>query len=94
MTGPGPVVTFRYDGTALTAPAGFTIAAALLRNGIMAWRITRRRGEPRGLFCGIGHCHDCLVDVNGNAAVRACQVVVRDQDDVRPSRSAGSPDAV
>jgi predicted molibdopterin-dependent oxidoreductase YjgC len=87
----GPAVTFRFDGRELTAPAGSTIAAALLRNGILGWRTTRRRGQPRGLFCGIGHCHDCLVDVNQDAAVRACQVVVRDQDDVRPSQSVGHP---
>lgn len=93
MTGPEQAVTFRYDGTELSASAGSTIAAALLGNGILAWRTTRRRGEPRGLFCGIGHCYDCLVDVNGDPPVRACQVAVRDHDEVRPSRSVGSPDA-
>jgi D-hydroxyproline dehydrogenase subunit gamma len=93
VTRPAATVSFRYDGRVLTAPAGSTIAAALLGNGILAWRTSRRRGEPRGLFCGIGYCHDCLVDVNGAAAVRACQVVVRDQDDVRTSRSVGCPDA-
>jgi D-hydroxyproline dehydrogenase subunit gamma len=93
VTGPGATVSFRYDGTPLSAPAGSTVAAALLRNGILAWRTTRRRGEPRGLFCGIGYCHDCLVDVNGTAAVLACQVAVRDQDDIRPSESVGRPDA-
>ena len=89
----GPTISFRYDGAALTAPAGSTIAAALIGNGILAWRTTRRRGEPRGLFCGIGYCQDCLVDVNASAAVRACQVLVRDGDDIRPSRSVGWPDA-
>jgi predicted molibdopterin-dependent oxidoreductase YjgC len=93
MTGPGPTITFRYDGGTLTAPAGSTIAAALIGNGILAWRTTRRRGEPRGLFCGIGYCQDCLVDVNASPAVRACQVLVRDDDDIRPSRSVGWPDA-
>jgi D-hydroxyproline dehydrogenase subunit alpha len=92
LIGPAKAVTFRYDGREMSAPAGSTIAAALLRHGIVSWRTTRRRGDPRGLYCGIGHCHDCLVDVNQDAAVRACQVVVRDQDDVRPSRSLGGPD--
>jgi D-hydroxyproline dehydrogenase subunit gamma len=92
-SGPSPTVSFRYDGAALTAPAGSTIAAALIGNGILAWRTTRRRGEPRGLFCGIGYCQDCLVDVNTNAAVRACQVLVRDGDDIRTSRSVGWRDA-
>jgi predicted molibdopterin-dependent oxidoreductase YjgC len=86
-------LTFRFGGRAMTAPAGSTIAAALLGNGIASWRTTRRRGEPRGLFCGIGYCFDCLVDVNGRPAVRACQEALRDGDDVRPSRSLGWPDA-
>jgi D-hydroxyproline dehydrogenase subunit gamma len=90
---PDATVSFRYDGAVLTAPAGSTIAAALLGNGILAWRTTRRRGEPRGLFCGIGYCFDCLVDVNRTAAVRACQVVVGDGDDIRPAQSTGCPDA-
>ena len=89
----GPTISFRYDGAALTAPAGSTIAAALIGNGILAWRTTRRRGEPRGLFCGIGYCQDCLVDVNASTAVRACQVPVSEDDEIRPSRSVGWPDA-
>jgi predicted molibdopterin-dependent oxidoreductase YjgC len=92
-SGPVPAVRFRYDGAALTAPAGSTIAAALIGNGILAWRTTRRRGEPRGLFCGIGYCQDCLVDVNTSTAVRACQVPVQEGDEIRPSSSVGWPDA-
>jgi len=92
-SGPGPTVSFRYDGAALTAPAGSTIAAALIGNGILSWRMTRRRGEPRGLFCGIGQCQDCLVDVNESPALRACQVFVRDGDDIAASRSVGWRDA-
>ena len=30
------------------------------------------RGAPRGLFCGIGVCFDCLVVVNGGPNQRAC----------------------
>ena len=86
-------VTFRFDGRPMSAPAGATIAAALLGTGIAGWRTTRRRGEPRGLFCGIGYCHDCLVDVNERPALRACQVPVSEGDDVRPSRSVGWPGA-
>jgi predicted molibdopterin-dependent oxidoreductase YjgC len=86
-------LSFRFDGREMTAPPGSTIAAALLGNGVLAWRTTRRRGEPRGLFCGIGYCHDCLVDVNGRPALRACQEPLRDGDDVRPSRSVGWPGA-
>ncbi|HZC41121.1 MAG TPA: (2Fe-2S)-binding protein, partial [Streptosporangiaceae bacterium] len=89
MSGPDQPVGFRYQGRALTAPRGATIAAALLANGVTSWRLTRGEGRPRGLFCGIGHCYDCLVDVGNTQAVRACQVPVSEGDEVRLSRSVG-----
>ena len=44
----------------------------------MAWRSTRKGARPRGLFCGIGVCFDCLLTVDGEANQRACLVEVRD----------------
>jgi predicted molibdopterin-dependent oxidoreductase YjgC len=82
-------VHFRFDGTAFEAPGGLTIAAGLLFNGISSWRTTRVAGTPRGLFCGIGTCFDCLVDVNDSVAVRACMTVLSEGDDVRTSPSTG-----
>jgi NADH dehydrogenase/NADH:ubiquinone oxidoreductase subunit G len=41
------------------------------------------------VFCGIGACFDCLVDVGGDRAVRACVVPVREGDEVRTSASTG-----
>ena len=43
----------------------------LLTEGI---RVFRRDagGSPRGLFCGIGNCYECLVTVDGVPNVRAC----------------------
>ena len=83
-------VAFTFDGAPLTAEAGQTVGAALLAAGIRSWRRTRGGGRPRGLFCGIGACFDCLVDVNGDRAVRACLVPVRDGDEVRTSDSVGA----
>jgi predicted molibdopterin-dependent oxidoreductase YjgC len=82
---------FRFDGHDLEAPAGSTIAGALLVNGITSWRTTRVLGAPRGLFCGIGTCFDCLVDVNTSAAVRACLVLLADGDEVGTSCSTWRP---
>ena len=67
----GPAVRITVDGVPLTAYVGETVAGALLAAGWRAWRHTRR-GEPRGLFCGIGLCFDCLVTVDGTPNVRAC----------------------
>ncbi|HTW10527.1 MAG TPA: FAD-dependent oxidoreductase [Acidimicrobiales bacterium] len=85
----GRPVRFRFDGRELTAPFGTTVAGALWQEGLRAWRTTRLGGQPRGLFCGIGTCFDCLVDLNGERAVRACLVALQDGDDVRWSSSAG-----
>ncbi|MCZ7571117.1 MAG: (2Fe-2S)-binding protein [Ardenticatenaceae bacterium] len=71
----GHTVTITVDGAPLPALAGQTIAGALLAAGRRSWRHTRR-GRPRGLFCGIGLCFDCLVTANGTPNVRACLTVV------------------
>ncbi|NGN91324.1 (2Fe-2S)-binding protein [Nocardioides sp. KC13] len=71
-------VSLTFDGVAITAAAGQSVGAALTDAGIRSWRSTRRGGRPRGLFCGIGVCFDCLVTVDGRPNQRACLVPVRD----------------
>lgn len=71
-TGPDEPFEITIDGLPVPARPGETIAAALLATGVRAWRTTRVDGRPRGLFCGIGICYDCLVSVDGQR-VRACQ---------------------
>ncbi len=66
--------TFTFDGRDIAFRDGQTVGAALVATGILSWRTTRRRGRPRGLFCGIGVCHDCLVTVGGSPNLRACLV--------------------
>jgi predicted molibdopterin-dependent oxidoreductase YjgC len=80
-------VTFTFDGVLVRAQRGQTVAGALLADGVTSWRVTRSGGRPRGLFCGIGACFDCLVDVNDDRAVRACLVPVNDGDRVQTSAS-------
>ena len=80
-------VRFSFDGRPLDAPRGLTIGGALVANGIVSWRRTRDGDRPRGIFCGVGVCFDCLVDVGDRRAVRACLVRVRDGDEVRTSTS-------
>lgn len=73
----GQAVTITVDGVPLQAYLGETIAGALLANGQRAWRRTES-GKPRGLFCGMGICFDCLVTVDGVSNVRACITPVSD----------------
>lgn len=69
-----------FAGRPIPVVPGQTIGAALLAAGIRSWRTTRLAGRPRGLFCGIGVCFDCLVTVNGRPSVRACLIEARPGD--------------
>jgi predicted molibdopterin-dependent oxidoreductase YjgC len=68
----------RVDGVDVAAREGDTIAAVLVRAGMTSWRRTRHDDRPRGLFCGMGACQDCLVTVDGVPGVRACLAPVVD----------------
>ena len=68
----GRVVSIFVDGKEYHAVEGEPIAAALLANGLKVMRKTPRYGEPRGIFCGIGRCTDCIMTVEGTPNVRTC----------------------
>ena len=70
------VITIYYQGHPITAYEGEPIAAALLAAGIRAFRKTVRFHEPRGVFCAIGRCTDCMMIVNGQPNVRTCVTFV------------------
>ncbi|WP_426998107.1 (2Fe-2S)-binding protein [Pseudarthrobacter sp. N5] len=72
------VVTFSFDGRPFEAAPGQSVGAALVSGGVTAWRSTRNGARPRGLYCGIGVCFDCLVMVDGASNQRACLVEVRE----------------
>ena len=81
-------VCLSFDGADVEALPGETLAAALAAAGILAFRRTEK-GSPRGLYCGMGACFDCLVTVDGRANQRACLVKARDGMVV----ASASPDA-
>jgi len=78
----GPRVSIRLDGQPVEAYEGETVAAVLLARGEIATRRTVS-GEPRGIFCGMGVCWDCLMVVDGVPNTRACMTWVREGLDVR-----------
>ncbi|HEY1413461.1 MAG TPA: (2Fe-2S)-binding protein, partial [Rhodopila sp.] len=67
----GRTISFGFDGQPVEALEGETIAAALSAAGITTFRHTPS-GAPRGLFCGMGACFDCVVTVDGRIGQRAC----------------------
>jgi len=70
-------VKITYAGRPLEATATDTVASALVAAGELACRETLD-GERRGLFCGMGVCQECLVEVDGVPGQRACMTPVRD----------------
>ena len=67
----GPPITVTFEGAPLTAYAGESIAAALMAAGVRGFRESEGGGR-RGLLCGMGTCHECLVEVDGRPHLRAC----------------------
>lgn len=67
----GHQVTFEFDGDAITAYEGETVATALLAANVAAFGVTRE-GDPRLPVCNMGTCFDCVVTVDGEPMVRAC----------------------
>ena len=68
----GSEVQITVDGKKYMARKGEVIAAVLMANGIMVHRHTAKLHEPRGIYCGIGQCTDCVMTVNGKPNVRTC----------------------
>ena len=73
---PRDTVTILVDGTRLIARTGDSVAAALLGAGLRATRATAISGAPRGPFCMMGACFDCVVTVDGERNVQSCRARV------------------
>lgn len=68
-------VSVRFGSTELRLPRGENLAGALLVAGVMPFRLTPVSGAPRGPFCMMGACFDCLVEIDG-VNRQACMVQV------------------
>ncbi|QEW25447.1 Hydrogen cyanide synthase subunit HcnA [Roseovarius indicus] len=85
---PAALVQVRFDGTTLELAEGGNLAAELLAVGVAAFRRTPVSGAPRGPFCMMGACFDCLVEIDG-VVRQACMTEVRDGIEIsRPSAGA------
>ena len=68
----GRLVTFYYDGKTIEGYMGEPISAALKAAGVMVHRYTKKGNSPRGVFCAIGRCTDCVMVVDGKPNIRTC----------------------
>jgi predicted molibdopterin-dependent oxidoreductase YjgC len=86
------MTSFDFDGSPVPFTQGQTVGAALWEQGVRSWRTSRFGGRPRGLFCGIGVCFDCLVEIEGRPDRRACIEPAADGLVVRTQVGAGRAD--
>ncbi len=71
---------------------GDTLASALVAVGDMGLRDAVDGGR-RGVFCGMGACHECAVVVDGHPGMLACMTQAQDGQDVsRQPVAPGPPD--
>lgn len=71
-------ITISIDGAPFEAKAGDSVAAALLAAGRAAHRTSTISGAPRGAYCLMGVCFECLVRIDGFDNRQGCMVIVRD----------------
>ncbi len=63
------------NGVIFDVPEGRSVAAALLAVGVRKLRESPRASEPRGAFCMMGVCQECVVHIDGYLR-QACMVPV------------------
>lgn len=83
-------LSFEFEGRAIAARPGDTVAAALLAAGETHLRDTPVKGLARGPFCMMGVCFDCLVEIDGQPNRQACQVPVEAGMKVERQRGAAA----
>lgn len=86
-----PRVQVTFDGTSLDLPEGANLAASLLAAGVDVFRHTPVSGAPRGPFCMMGACFDCLVEIDGMMR-QACMIEVTQGLQVITQRGLGADD--
>ncbi len=84
-------VTIIVEDKPIEAMAGDTVAAAMLEAGLTALRTTPVSNSPRGPYCLMGVCFDCLMEIDGVPNRQACMTRVAEgmrvlrQEGARPS---------
>jgi predicted molibdopterin-dependent oxidoreductase YjgC len=71
-------VRITVDGAELACRAGDSVAAALFASGRNDCRDTVVNEVPRGPYCMMGVCYDCLVTIDGQPNRQACMTLVRE----------------
>jgi predicted molibdopterin-dependent oxidoreductase YjgC len=77
--GEAAAATIYFEGRPYLVPEGISVAAAVLGHAREVHTCTNSvTGEPRGPYCLMGVCHECLVEIDGKPNQQACLTTVRD----------------
>ncbi len=71
-------IAIEIDGKPAAAAPGDSVAAAMFAAGISTFRRAPVDGGPRGPWCAMGVCFECLVEIDGEPNRQACMTPVRD----------------
>ena len=72
-----PWIFIQVNGQTVRAQKGVNLSTVLWNAGNRTLRYTYQSFSPRGIFCGMGVCFDCLVTINGEPKQRACLTIVQ-----------------
>jgi|GEM_PF-220072 len=82
-------VSLTVDGSKIEVPRGWTVTAALLFAGEVSSRTTPKTNSPRGPYCLMGVCFECLVVIDGVSNQQGCLTIV--QDGMKVESQIGAP---
>jgi len=91
LSPPERPVSFFFEGREIVAEEGSMLAASLLAAGVTTFRQTAVSGAPRGPYCMMGVCFECLVTVDGRSNQQACMVRVAPGMRVERQSGAAAP---
>ena len=84
------MISIFFEGREIRCRAGLSVAAALTAAGVRELR-SAGPGDGRGLFCGMGVCQECRVQVDGRSGIRACMTPVADSMHIAPMPELATP---
>lgn len=76
-------VSLEFEGQTITAQSGDSVAAALLLANAGPFRTTAVSGSDRSVYCMMGACFDCYLEIDGVPNVQGCMTPVRDGMQIR-----------
>ena len=85
----GKEIKFTFNGREIKAYEGETIAAALHAAGVKELQKSLKHDRPRGLFCAIGNCSSCFMEVDGEPNVKTCVIEVKEGMEVNTQQGKG-----